>query len=109
MRKLNLIVLIGGVINAQTIATNGKHQYTLSDFAKAINFTEYIYGVSLNNTELTNLKQQEIKDFNENPEFALQNIANIDYKIQQFAASMTIDYDDFQQGSDYNNSNNNCK
>lgn len=80
------IFFIGSMIYAQTIATNGKYQYTLNDFEKAVNFTEFICGAKLTSTELGKLKQQEIIDFNENPEFSLQNIADIDYQMQQFYA-----------------------
>ena len=89
MKKITLVLLFliaGFIIKAQVIATNGSYQYTQNHFEKAVNFTEFICGTSLNSSELASLKQGEIKDFNEDPAYSLQNIADLDNQMQQFYA-----------------------
>ncbi len=68
---------------AQTLATKNGYNYTQDDFQKAVKFTEFLCDKTLTDNELYLLQQSELKDFNDNPQLALQNINNIDAQMQQ--------------------------
>jgi len=92
MNKILIIFLlcISGLTNAQyqvnsniVIANKDGYTYTEGHFQKSLRFVEFLIGQPMLNADKQYMKQESLKNFEQNPQAIINEVNNIDQQMQQ--------------------------